>query len=181
RVMPPPAALPRAQCHQTPGGAHARSEIRNAFTIDVEEWFQVSAFEQRISREQWAGIDSRLQGVIQQILALLQARQVKATFFTLGWIAERHGPLIRQIAEQGHEIASHGYDHRRIGTFSPQSLRADLERTRALLEDCSGQPVIGYRAPSFSVTRDTLWIYDVLAETGHRYSSSIFPISHDHY
>ncbi|MEZ5651312.1 MAG: DUF3473 domain-containing protein [Burkholderiaceae bacterium] len=181
RAAPPPDTLPGAQRHRTPGGANARCQIRNAFTIDVEEWFQVSAFEHRIGRDRWDGLDSRLAGVIHQILALLEARGVKATFFTLGWIAERHGRLVRAIADAGHEIASHGYDHRRIATFTPQTLHDDVARTRRLLQDCSGQPVIGYRAPSFSVTRDTLWVYRVLAETGHRYSSSIFPISHDHY
>jgi polysaccharide deacetylase family protein (PEP-CTERM system associated) len=181
RTPPPSHTLPAPQQHSRPAGSRARSAIRNAFTIDVEEWFQVSAFEHRIAREHWGGIDSRLEGVMRQIMSLLERRGVRATFFTLGWIAERHGALIREVAEQGHEIASHGFDHRRVTALSPQALREDVIRTRTLLEQVSGQAVTGYRAPSFSVSPDTLWIYDVLAETGHRYSSSIFPIAHDHY
>lgn len=153
----------------------------NALSVDVEDWFQVGAFEKTIAREDWDRLDRRVEANTDRVLALFEAARVKATFFTLGWVAKRHPALIRRIAEAGHEIASHGWDHVRVFTMDAARFRDDLARTRAVLEDASGSAVIGYRAPSFSIDQRTPWAHPVLAEAGYRYSSSIAPIAHDHY
>ena len=153
----------------------------NALTIDVEDYFQVSAFAPYIRREDWPTRECRVERNVHRILELLAARDVKATFFTLGWIAQRYPQLVRQIVAGGHELASHGYGHERASDLSREAFHQDVTRAKALLEDLSGQPVLGYRAPSFSIGTGNLWALDVLAETGHRYSSSIYPIQHDHY
>jgi len=156
-------------------------ELPNAMTVDVEDYFQVSAFDQQISRDEWDRIPSRIRGNIDRILALFEQENVRATFFTLGWVCEKFPEIVRAIADAGHEIASHGHEHSRVRTFSQEQFRKDVEGTRKRLEEISGTPVVGYRAPSFSIEQETLWAYDVLREAGYRYSSSVFPIQHDHY
>ena len=155
--------------------------MRNALSVDVEDWFQVGAFEKVIARESWESLDSRVERNTDAVLALFEQAGVKGTFFTLGWVAERHKQLIRRIAEAGHELASHGWDHRRVFTMSEAEFREDLRRARAAIEDASGQSVSGYRAPSFSIDTRTPWAHPVLAEQGYAYSSSVAPIRHDHY
>lgn len=156
-------------------------QLPNAMTVDVEDYFQVSAFENTISRSDWENMPARLPRNIDKILEMFDGAGVKGTFFTLGWVCKKFPQLVRNIAAAGHEIASHGFDHSRVETFSQQEFRADVEGTRKRLEDVSGTPVLGYRAPSFSIGRETLWAHDVLAEAGYAYSSSVFPIQHDHY
>lgn len=155
--------------------------IRNAMTIDVEDYFQVSAFAAHIPRESWASISCRVENNIERILILLDEGGVKATFFTLGWIAKRYPDMVRRIAANGHEIASHGWGHHRVSELEPPEFKEDVIRSKTILEDIAGQAVIGYRAPSFSVGRHNQWALDVLADAGYRYSSSIYPIQHDHY
>jgi polysaccharide deacetylase family protein (PEP-CTERM system associated) len=164
----------------TPATARTSGPI-NALTIDVEDYFQVSAFAPYIRRDEWDSRECRVERNVGRILELLAARDVKATFFTLGWIAERYPQLVRDIVAQGHELASHGYGHQRASDLDRAAFRADIARAKAILEDLSGAPVRGYRAPSFSIGTGNLWAFDVLAETGHQYSSSIYPIQHDHY
>jgi len=155
--------------------------MRNALSIDVEEYFQVGAFETVLDRADWDRLESRVEQATDRILGLLADRQVHATFFVLGWIAERHPALIARIAAGGHEVASHGWDHARVFTLTAESFRADLRRARGTIEDASGQAVRGYRAPSFSIDQRTPWAHPVLAEEGYAYSSSVAPIAHDHY
>ncbi|MBY0236989.1 MAG: polysaccharide deacetylase family protein, partial [Burkholderiaceae bacterium] len=155
--------------------------IRNAMTIDVEEDFLVSAFAPYIARSEWDGRECRVERNIERILALLDERQTKATFFTLGWIAERYPQLVRDIVAGGHELASHGYGHERVSDLNPQTFAEDIGRAKKLLEDLGGQAVLGYRAPSFSIGEPNLWAFDTLLEQGYRYSSSVYPIQHDHY
>jgi polysaccharide deacetylase family protein (PEP-CTERM system associated) len=153
----------------------------NAMTVDVEDYYQVQAFESSVKREDWPNFPSRVERNTDAVLALFNERGVRATFFTLGWVAERHPQLIRRIVAAGHELASHGWAHHRVGTQDPAAFRADVRRTKALLEDLGGVAVAGYRAASFSIGRGQLWALDVLGEEGYRYSSSIYPIHHDHY
>ncbi len=155
--------------------------MRNALSVDVEDWFQVGAFERVIDRAAWETLPRRVEANTDAVLALFDEAGVKATFFTLGWVAERHPALIRRIAEAGHEIASHGLDHQRVFTMDAPAFRADIARARKALEDASGRPVTGYRAPSFSIDARTLWAHAVLAEEGYAYSSSVAPVAHDHY
>lgn len=153
----------------------------NGLSVDVEEWFQVGAFERVIAKSDWDTLGSRVEANTGAVLDLFAESGVKATFFTLGWVAARHPRLMRRIIAAGHEVASHGWDHDRVFTMDAASFRADLARARAALEDASGQAVIGYRAPSFSIDRRTPWAHRVLAEEGYRYSSSVAPLRHDHY
>ncbi len=153
----------------------------NALTIDVEDYFQVSAFAPHIDRSTWDSCECRVERNVDRILAMLAAHQTKATFFTLGWIAERYPQLVRQIVEQGHELASHGYGHERASDLAESAFLDDITRAKAILEDLGGVEVRGYRAPSFSIGEGNLWAFDCLAEAGYRYSSSIYPIRHDHY
>lgn len=155
--------------------------IRNAMTIDVEDYFQVSAFASHIPREAWTNIPCRVESNIDRILALLNEEGTKATFFTLGWIAERYPAMVRRIVAEGHELASHGWAHYRVSDQEPDEFREDISRSKALLEEIGGQAVLGYRAPSFSIGRHNQWALTVLEEAGYRYSSSIYPIQHDHY
>lgn len=157
------------------------NSIKNAMTVDVEDYFQVSAFEPHIARNDWESLPCRVERNIERILALFADKDIKATFFVLGWMAERYPHMIRQIRDQGHEVASHGYQHVRVVNQTPQAFREDVQRTRSLLEDTIGAPVLGYRAASYSIGRDNLWALDTLRETGHQYSSSIYPIRHDLY
>lgn len=161
--------------------APPRTGVANAMTVDVEDYFQVSAFARAISRDDWDRMPCRVEQNTNRVLDIFAEGGAKATFFTLGWVAERYPALIRRIADDGHEVASHGMAHFRIGDQTPDQFREDITRTRAILQDVSGQPVIGYRAASFSIGRDTLWAHDVLGEAGYRYSSSIYPVRHDHY
>ena len=155
--------------------------MRNALSVDVEDWFQVGAFEKVIARDAWETLPRRVEENTGRVLDLFDEAGVKATFFTLGWVAERHPALIRRIADAGHEVASHGWDHVRVFTMGAEAFRADLERARAAIEDAAGQRVTGYRAPSFSIDRRTPWAHPVLAELGYAYSSSVAPVAHDHY
>lgn len=157
------------------------SRPRNAMTIDVEDYFQVSAFAPFIPRGDWDARECRVERNVERILGLLADQGIHATFFTLGWVAQRYPALVRRIVEQGHEIASHGYGHERASDLSPEAFRADVARAKALLEDLSGYEVLGYRAPSFSIGKGNLWAFDVLRDCGYRYSSSVYPIRHDHY
>lgn len=153
----------------------------NAMTVDVEDYFQVSAFERYVSREDWDRVPHRVEGSIDRILQLFADHGVRGTFFTLGWIAERYPRMVRRIVEGGHELASHGWSHIRATEQSPQEFRVDVLRTKALLEDTGGCPVHGYRAASYSIGERNLWALQILDETGYRYSSSIYPIRHDLY
>lgn len=155
--------------------------MRNALSVDVEDWFQVGAFERVIDRAGWDALESRVEANSDAVLALFAEAGVKATFFTLGWIAARHPALIRRIVAAGHEIASHGWDHQRVFTLTPDAFRADLARARAAIEDAAGEKVMGYRAPSFSIDARTPWAHPILAEEGYAYSSSVAPVVHDHY
>lgn len=155
--------------------------LLNALTVDVEDWFQVGAFERVIDRAAWDGCALRVEANTERALDLFARHQVKGTFFILGWVAERVPALVRRIAEAGHEVASHGYDHARVFTLSAEAFRADIARTRAILEDACGVRVNAYRAPSFSIDGRTPWAHRVLAEEGYAYSSSVAPIAHDHY
>jgi polysaccharide deacetylase family protein (PEP-CTERM system associated) len=153
----------------------------NALSIDVEDYFQVSAFEPQFPRSTWETIPCRVEANVERLLALLERRRAHATFFTLGWIAERFPQLVRQIADAGHEVASHGYAHRRATDQSPREFFDDIVRARSLIEDIGGRAVLGYRAPSFSICAKNLWAFDGIARAGYRYSSSVYPVHHDHY
>ncbi len=155
--------------------------VVNGLSVDVEDWFQVGAFEGVIDRGNWDSLGSRVERNCDLILEMFAAAEVKATFFTLGWVAQRHGALMRRIVEQGHELASHGWDHERVYRFDKAGFSADLERSKKVLEDAGGQRITGYRAPSFSIDSRTPWAYMALAEQGFEYSSSVAPIVHDHY
>lgn len=156
--------------------------IRNAMSVDVEEWFQVQAFADHIPRDRWGGFDTRVEASTDRILARFAEAGVCATFFTLGWVAQRHPALVRRIAAAGHEIASHGHGHELVHRIGAESFRADIRRAKHILEDTAGIAVRGYRAPTFSVgPAITPWAHRILAEEGHAYSSSVFPLRHDLY
>ena len=155
--------------------------IRNALTIDVEDYFQVSAFAPHIARDAWDHMPCRVERNVDAILEILDERRAQATFFTLGWMAERYRDMVRSIVAQGHELASHGYAHQRATDQSPQEFYQDITRAKSLLEDVGGVAVQGYRAPSFSIGRTNLWAQSTLKKAGYRYSSSVYPIRHDHY
>ena len=157
------------------------SPIVNAMSVDVEDYFQVSAFDRIVSRDRWANFDSRVAGNTHRLLDLFDETGLKGTFFTLGWIAANHPELVREIASRGHEVASHGYNHQLVYMLTPQQFRDDVRAAKAALEDASGQEVVGFRAPSFSIVSSSLWALDVLIEEGYRYDTSIFPIHHDRY
>jgi polysaccharide deacetylase family protein (PEP-CTERM system associated) len=165
----------------TAAEASEAASIVNALTIDVEDYFQVSAFTDHVPRSEWETMECRIERNIERILALLAESGAKATFFTLGWIAERYPEMVRQIAQAGHELASHGFGHRRATEQSADEFRADIRLAKAIIEDVGGCEVLGYRAPSFSIDTSNEWAFDALVETGHRYSSSVYPIRHDHY
>lgn len=153
----------------------------NALSCDVEDWFQVGAFETTLARIDWDSLESRVEANTDRVLALFDRAGVKGTFFTLGWVAKRHPALMRRIVEAGHELASHGWDHERVHRMTPERFREDLSRTRQTLENASGTAITGYRAPSFSIDARTPWAHAQLAEAGYRYSSSVAPLTHDHY
>ena len=158
-----------------------RKPITNALTIDVEDYFQVSAFAPYIPRSHWESKSCRIERNVERILHMLEERKTKATFFTLGWVAERYPKLVRSIVDGGHELASHGYGHERASDLDEMSFFNDIDSSRKLLEDIAGQQVKGYRAPSFSIGKANLWAFDCLERAGYLYSSSIYPIHHDHY
>lgn len=155
--------------------------MRHVLSVDVEDWFQVGAFESVIDRADWDSLLPRVEANTDAVLALFAESGVKATFFTLGWVAARYPRLIRRIVDAGHELASHGWAHDRVFTMDPATFRADLARARATLEDAGGVAVTGYRAPSFSIDLRTPWAHRILAEEGYAYSSSVAPLRHDHY
>lgn len=150
-------------------------------TIDVEDYYQVSAFEFHVSRDNWQALPSRIERNLRLILDILDEHGIAATFFTLGWIAERHSGLIRELVQRGHELASHGYAHVRVNRQDRVTFLKDALRTKRLLEDVAGVEIKGYRAASYSIDHSTPWAHEVLRETGYRYSSSVYPIRHDHY
>ena len=161
--------------------AAAAGAVVNALTVDVEEYFQVSAFAGTIDRARWDDFASRIERSTDRLLEMFDEHGARCTFFTLGWIAERHPALIRRLVARGHELASHGFAHYRVTDQDPETFRADIRRTKALLEDVSGAPVSGFRAASFSFDERTRWAHRILGEEGYRYSSSIYPVRHDHY
>ena len=155
--------------------------ITNALTIDVEDYFQVSAFAPHIARSEWSTRECRVERNIDTILEMLANHGIKATFFTLGWIAERYPQMVRQMVKEGHELASHGYGHERASDQTEAAFFADIHLAKIVLEDLADGEVNGYRAPSFSIGVGNLWAFDCLARAGYRYSSSVYPIRHDHY
>ncbi|HEX9727591.1 MAG TPA: XrtA system polysaccharide deacetylase [Gemmatimonadales bacterium] len=146
------------------------------FTVDVEEHFQVSAFEAHVSRAAWETLESRVARNVDVLLELLDRYDARGTFFTLGWIAERHPDVVRSIAQAGHEVASHGWDHRKVTDLTPEEFRDSVRRSKQILEGLSGHPAVGFRAPSFSIVPGREWALDILVEEGYRYDSSLFPI-----
>lgn len=168
------------QAADAPINAQGNAQV-NAMTVDVEDYFQVQAFAACIDRSSWDAIPRRVEANMERILEQFDRAGVQATFFTLGWIAERHPALVRQIVAAGHELASHGYGHQLVHDLSPDQFRADIVRAKAVLEDLGAVAVTGYRAPTFSIGPRNPWAFDVIEETGHRYSSSIYPVRHDLY
>lgn len=160
---------------------NADAIIGGAMSVDVEEAFHAAALSGVAPRSVWHGMESRVVPATERILALFGSAGARATFFVLGCIAKKHPLLVRRIADCGHEVASHGWSHHRIGEQTPAAFRDDVARAKAALEDAAGKPVLGYRAANFSMSAETWWAYDALAETGHRYSSSVNPVRHDHY
>jgi polysaccharide deacetylase family protein (PEP-CTERM system associated) len=158
-----------------------QDSVLNCMTIDVEDYFQVSAFDGVVSRTDWESYPSRVVANTQKLLEMFREHGVTATFFMLGWVADRHPKLVAEIAAAGHELASHGYSHRLIYEQTPEAFREDIRRAKRTVEDLGGQAVRGYRAPSYSITRRSLWALDVLLEEGYTYDASIFPIRHDRY
>ncbi|MBS0545403.1 MAG: DUF3473 domain-containing protein [Proteobacteria bacterium] len=155
--------------------------ITNAFTCDVEDYFQVSALAPHFPRHTWEDVPCRVERNVERILQMLDDHGARGTFFTLGWIAERFPALVRRLADAGHEVASHGYAHERASALTPEAFKADIALAKAVLEDITGRVVTGYRAPSFSIGKANLWAHDCIAEAGYRYSSSVYPVKHDHY
>jgi polysaccharide deacetylase family protein (PEP-CTERM system associated) len=155
--------------------------MRNALSVDVEDWFQVGAFESVIDRADWDAKEQRVERNTDAVIALFAESGVKATFFTLSWVAERYPGLIRRIVAQGHEIASHGCDHKRVFQMDARAFADDVTRSKKCLEDAGGVAVTGYRAPNFSIDQRTPWAHAALAEAGYAYSSSVAPLHHDHY
>lgn len=153
----------------------------NAMTVDVEDYFQVSAFEPYIAKAQWDTLPHRVERNTNKILDLFKEKNIKATFFTLGWVAERYPDLITRIVKDGHELACHGYDHIRVTEQTPEQFRNDVSKSKKLLEDLSGEQVKGYRAPSYSIGANNQWALNILLEEGFKYSSSIYPVKHDIY
>jgi polysaccharide deacetylase family protein (PEP-CTERM system associated) len=167
--------------HGLARSAAPATPVVNALSIDVEDYFQVSAFAPHVRRDDWDSMECRVERNIDRILELLADAGTKATFFTLGWVAERYPELVRRIADGGHELASHGFAHRRATEQSADEFRADIALAKAILEDIGGREVRGYRAPSFSIGKSNPWAFDAISEAGYRYSSSLYPIRHDHY
>ena len=161
--------------------AGERFGIVDALTIDVEDYFQVSALECAIPRAAWDSKERRVERNVERLLSLLGEHNARATFFTLGWVAERCPQLVRRIVASGHELASHGYDHQRANRLTRAAFCADVARAKGILEQAAGVHVQGYRAPSFSFDHSNPWVFECLAQAGYRYSSSVYPVNHDHY
>ena len=159
----------------------AKNNIVNAMTVDVEDYFHVGAFENDISRDDWDNLPCRVDRNTRKVLELFERHNVKATFFILGWVCERYPELIKEIHRQGHEIASHSVNHDRVSNLSKSEFVKDIKDSKALLEDTIGEAVIGYRAPSFSIGEKNIWALECLKDAGYVYSSSVYPIKHDHY
>jgi polysaccharide deacetylase family protein (PEP-CTERM system associated) len=159
----------------------AQSPVVNAMTVDVEDYFHVSAFDGVLPRSRWDSMESRVVANTGRLLDIFADTSIRATFFVLGWVAERHPEVVRRILAAGHEVASHGYAHRLVYDLTPEMFRDDIRRSKAVIEDAGGRPVEGYRAPSYSVTPRSLWALDVLIDEGFKYDASIFPIHHDRY
>ena len=157
------------------------SEVHNVVSVDVEEWFHVEAFASHIPRTEWDRLERRARRNMEALLELFERHRVKCTFFVLGWVAERDPDLVREMAAAGHEIASHGWSHRPVWDLDPARFLDEVKRSKQLLEELSGAPVLGYRAPTFSITKKTLWALGALREAGYGYDSSIFPVIHDRY
>lgn len=157
------------------------SSVINAMSVDVEDYFQVSAFEKVIARADWERVECRVEANTNRVLDLFNEAGIKGTFFILGWVAERYPSIVRRIINEGHELASHGYGHQRVTTLTPEIFREDIRRTKILLEDLSAVQVKGYRAPSYSISMENLWAHDILGEEGYIYSSSVYPVRHDLY
>lgn len=163
------------------GEANEVGEILNVFSVDVEEYFHDETFRHLISQDQWDGLEQRVVPSTTQLLSLLDESAIKGTFFVLGWVAERNPELVKNIQRSGHEVAIHGYDHRPITVLSRDEFREDIHKAKGIVEDLIGEPVLGYRAPTFSVVESTRWALEILLEEGIRYDSSVFPIVHDRY
>ena len=163
------------------GADDAATEIVNAISVDVEEYFQVSAFASTIDEGDWEAYESRVEYCVDRLLDLFAAHDARCTFFTLGWVAERHKSMIRKIVDGGHELASHGYSHQRATDQTPEEFRADVRRTKKILEDLAGASITGYRAASFSFDESNRWTHEILEDEGYTYSSSVYPVTHDHY
>ena len=161
--------------------AAAGGPLKHFFTVDVEEYFQVVALSPYAPMSSWETFESRVEPAIDRLLALMAEHGATGTFFTVGWVAERHPAMVKRIAAAGHELASHTYDHVRITHQTPEAFRASIRRTKQVLEELTGAPVLGFRAPSFSIVRGTEWALDLLIEEGHRYDSSLFPVSRSGY
>ncbi len=155
--------------------------MRNVLTVDVEDYFHVEAFAGSVSRDEWSEFEPRVERNVERILKILERHQTRATFFVLGWVAEKHPSLVRRIAADGHEIGSHGFGHQHLHKMTPDQVRADVHRSREVLADLAGRPVECYRAPSFSIVKNTMWAFDILADEGFTRDSSIFPVRHDLY
>ena len=153
----------------------------NAISVDVEDYFQVSAFENTIDRNGWDALEHRVANNVDRILKLFSQSNVKATFFVLGWVAERYPLIVEKIVKDNHELASHGYGHQRVSDLTRDEFINDISRAKKILEGIGGQPIRGYRAPSYSINQNNIWAFQALKDTGHEYSSSIYPIQHDHY
>jgi len=154
-------------------------KVKNFLTIDVEDYFQVGNFQKVIKYSDWDNYESRVVGNTDEILSVLDSKRVKATFFILGWIAERFPEIVKRIHNQGHEVASHGYSHKLIYMQGPQNFREDIKKSKAILEDIIGELILGYRAPCYSITKKSVWALNILMEEGFKYDSSLFPIRHD--
>ena len=155
--------------------------VLNALSVDVEDWFHVGAFENVIFRGDWPALECRVERNTDALLQMFSDANIKATFFTLGWVAQRYPHLMRRVADAGHELGNHGSEHDRVFTLGRDKFAADIDRARKIIEDASGVKVTGYRAPSFSIDQRTPWAHEVLAEQGYAYSSSVAPVKHDHY
>jgi polysaccharide deacetylase family protein (PEP-CTERM system associated) len=155
--------------------------MKNYLTIDVEDYFQVSAFEDIVGKDKWSGFDSRVTKNTFLILDILAEYNIQATFFVVGWVAEKYPEIVSRIKNEGHEVGCHSYWHRKVYDLSPEEFREDTKRAKDILEDIIGQRVVGYRAPSYSITQKSLWALDILSELGFEYDSSIFPVLHDNY
>jgi polysaccharide deacetylase family protein (PEP-CTERM system associated) len=163
------------------GNILTNQPIINGLTIDVEDYFMVSAFENVVKFEDWHSFESRIEMNTYKILELLDEYRAKATFFVLGWVAKHHPNIVRDIHSSGHEVSSHGYQHRLVYNLPPEQFREDVRKSKQILEDITGEPVIGFRAASYSIVGETLWALDILIEEGFLYDSSIFPVHHDRY